>query len=317
MSHSVVIITWRRPLHVSACLGALADGWVTPEEIVVIDASEDDETANVVIGYPGVTYVRFPPGAGHMTRARNEGLRHVKGTCISFLDDDVRPARGWSQAVQSAFQNPEVAAVAGRVVNGDPGEDQEGVNSIGRLLRRGNLTGNFAADPGEIITVDHGIGANMSFRRDWLARLGGFRDVFPGTAMREDTDIFLRLNGLGGRSVFVPSAVVQNDSGSHVVGRRFDLRYAVWGEHNHLLLLVLNYGTSRRSPVWAYLRFRLPQLAHDEPERRPASRAARGVGRLAGMLVGGLRGLYWRQSRRGRQVREDHVGRDLRVRLSS
>jgi GT2 family glycosyltransferase len=313
---SVVVVTWRRPQHVATCLAALAAGRVVPEEIVVVDASEDEDTARVVEAYAGVRHVRFPGGAGHMTTARNEGLLHVRGEVISFLDDDVRVGVGWAEAVQLAFTDPSVAAASGRVVNGDPGEEREGVDRIGRLLPDGTLTGYFAADPGRVVHVDHGIGANMSFRRSWMARLGGFRDVFPGTAMREDTDVFLRIRALGGRAVFVPGALVDNDSGPHVVGRRFDLRYAAWGEHNHLLLLVLNFGLGRRSLVWRYVRKRLPELAHEEPERRTLSRVARVIGRVGGVCAGIATGAMTRRSRRARSPRTDRLGHAVTSALS-
>lgn len=315
MAHSVVVVTWRRPQHVAACLRALAGGTTMPQEVIVVDASEDDATAAVVALHPGVRHVRFPDGAGHMTTARNEGLRHVHGSCISFLDDDVRPAPGWAAAVRRAFADPTVAAVAGRVVNGAPGEARDGAGEIGLLLPGGRLTGFFAADPGRVVDVDHGVGANMSFRRCWLARLGGFRDVFPGTAMREDTDVFLRVRALGGRAVFAPQALVENDSGPHVVGRRFDLRYAAWGEHNHLLLLVLSFGAGARSPVWGYLRHRVPMLAHEDHERRRVSRLVR-AGTRGGALLAGLgRGLVLRRRPVGQVVRADATGAALRQAL--
>ena len=65
------------------------------------------------------------------------------------------------------------------------------MSAIGRLLPDGRLTGFFGADPGRIIDVNHGIGANMAFRRHVLGRLGGFRDDFRGIGgVREDTDVF-------------------------------------------------------------------------------------------------------------------------------
>lgn len=315
IAHSVIIVTWQRPGYVEACLTALAGGHIVPQEILVVDASEDDETAIVVSKIKAASYLRFPGGAGHMTTARNEGLRHVGGEVISFLDDDVRPSPTWAGAVQQAFTAHDLAAVSGRVVNGVEDETTIGPDSIGRLLSTGQLTGFFAADPGHLVVVDHGIGANMSFRRSWLARLGGFRDIFPGTAMREDTDIFLRIRKQGGLAMFVPEAVVVNYSGPHVVGRRFDLRYAGFAEHNHMILLVLNFGLGRHSLAWSYVRYRTSCLVREDLERRKISRIVRVAVRAGALLSGTIMGTILSQTARGRVERRDAVGNEIRQHL--
>lgn len=239
---TVVVITWNRPTFVGDCLGHLGRLERRPDQVLVVDASPDDRTAAVVARYPWATWIAFPGGAGHMTRSRNAALHHATGDVVAFLDDDANVQPQWLGAVVRAFADPTVGAVAGRTLNGQPGEEAEGVDRIGLLLPDGELTGNFAADPGEVRDVDHGIGANMSFRRDVLAELGGFRDDFPGTALREDTDMFLRVRALGYRAVFVPDAVAVHVAAPHVKGERFDWRYVFWGRHNHALLLARNVG---------------------------------------------------------------------------
>jgi GT2 family glycosyltransferase len=250
---SVVIVTWLRPEYVRRCLAALGDLQSLPYEVLVVDASEDDRTAGAVADFPWATRVYFAGGAGHMTTARNEGLRHVTGDVVAFLDDDTEVRAGWLRALTKTYADPRVDAVAGRTCNGQPGEDREGVHEIGRLLPDGRLTGNFAANPGKVVTIDHGIGANMSFRAATLAHLGGFRDDFPGTALREDADVFLRITLFGGYAVFAPEVVADHRGAPHIRGRRFDWRYQFWGLHNHALLLSRNLGL--RSPVlWSWIR---------------------------------------------------------------
>ena len=296
MHQSVIVVTWRRPDHVTRCLAALAGSTQVPDEVIVVDASEDSATADAVsrsaLGLRGVAIrLGFPGGAGHMTTARNVGLLHAHGDVISFLDDDVRVSDGWSAAVCATMRTG-VQAVAGRVSNGEPGESVFGAIEIGTLRDDGSLTGNFAADPGSSVPVLHGIGANMSFSRDVLAALGGFRDLFPGTAMREDTDVFLRIKALDGRTLFSPDALVHNDSGPHVVGKRFDLRYVWWAEHNHGLLLVLNFGLGAGALTWRYVRSMTAGLITHESERRASNRLLRAAARVAGLALGVARGAW-------------------------
>src|SRR5699024_8757973 len=100
--------------------------------------------------------------------------------------------------------------------------------------------------------VMHGIGANMSFTRQVLRRLGGFRDDYPGTALREDTDIFLRIARLGGSVLYDPAAVVDHLPAPHVHGRRFDTRYKLYGRRNHMVLLARHEGYTSRT-LWRWV----------------------------------------------------------------
>lgn len=237
---SVVVVTYERPEFLVRCLTALREH-APDADVVVVDASKEDHRARAEAAFPGVSYVHAPKLAGWMTRSRNEALRWVRGDVIAFIDDDVVVSAGWADALQCAFADDAVAAACGRTRNGLPDEETYGP-PIGRLMDDGGLTEGFAADPGMTVPIDHGIGANMVFRRGTLAELGGFRDDYPGTALREDTDIFLRVRAIGGRSIFVPDAVVDHRPAPHVRGARFDTRYKLYARRNHVVLLARDQG---------------------------------------------------------------------------
>lgn len=210
-------------------------------QIVVVDASPVGSEDAVAAIDPTARYVHAPHLAGWMTRSRNEALLHVDADVISFIDDDVVVRPGWDRALMRAFADLTVDAVGGRTCNDVPGDDVYD-RPIGRLLDDGTLTAGFGAARDEYVEIDHGIGANMSFRREVLAELGGFRDDYPGTAMREDTDVFLRVRRLGRRVIFAPDAVVDHLPAPHVHGKRFDRRYQLYGLRNHMVLLARHEG---------------------------------------------------------------------------
>ena len=308
---SVCIVTFERPVFLQRCLHSLAEGLGEDAEVVVVDASAADrrDIADEV-GRP-VLYVHAPHLAGWMTRSRNEALRHVRGEIVSFLDDDVVLRPGWEHALLAAFEDPTVMAVSGRTCNGVPGEERYDM-PIGRLLADGTLTEGFASLPDGPVDVDHGIGANMSFRRSTLAELGGFRDDYPGTALREDTDIFLRIRAIGGRAVFAPDAAVDHLPAPHVRGARFDTRYKLYGRRNHMVLLARDGGIrSRVLRRWVGVQF------------GAVVRASGLGGRLRRLGVTVL-GLAWGaaalpRSARWRPLppqRDDAVGRELHAALS-
>lgn len=313
-SVSVVIVSWRRPHYVRSCLQSLRALSPGPQEIVVVDASLDDETRSVVAEFPEAVCVSFPGGAGHMTTSRNVGLLHVSGDIIAFLDDDTVAHRGWLAGLCASFEDSEVGALAGRACNGRPGEASEGIEQIGQLLPDGCLTGFFGADPGRPVEVAHGIGANMAFRREVLGELGGFRDDFRGIGgVREDTDVFVRVGALGYRIVFSPDAAVDHLGAPHIRGRRFDFRYTFWARHNHALLLGRNFGTGS-TYFRSWVRGELVRIATAR-NRNAARRGVRiflgivGVsfGILSAALKGGWRPIDPR--------RRDRIGDGIRAHL--
>lgn len=308
---SVCVVTYERPEFLERCLRSLREGLEEDAEVVVVDASAADQGALARRIDASVVYVHAPELAGWMTRSRNEALRWARGEIIAFLDDDVVLRPGWQHALLSAFDDPTVDAVAGRTCNGLAGEERY-EHPVGRLLPDGTLTAGFASRTDGVLDIDHGIGANMSFRRTILAALGGFRDDYPGTALREDTDLFLRIRAIGGRAVFAPEAAVDHRPAPHVRGARFDTRYKLYGRRNHMVLLARDGGIgSRMLRRWVLRQFRETTRPHGIPARlRRVAVTVVGVAWGAGAM---LRAARWRPTP---APRDDAVGRELRSTLS-
>ena len=126
-------------------------------------------------------YLHNTHGRGNTPNSRNLALKHATGDILAFLDDDAFVHEGWAENLRESYEDPAVGGVAGRALNGQPGEASTGLDVIGKFLPDGRLTGNFAADPGRVVEVDHMIGCNMSMRASVVGQLGGFRDdMRPG-----------------------------------------------------------------------------------------------------------------------------------------
>ncbi|GAB3630738.1 hypothetical protein GCM10027421_00910 [Microbacterium shaanxiense] len=247
--HAVVVVaTYRRPEYVRTCLEHLGRQTLAPERIVVVDASPDDLTHAVVdefIGasaFPDVEYRRNDLGAGTLAASRAIGSFDATEDVVAFIDDDAYAEPQWLAELLAAYEPDDVGAVGGRASNGRAGEELEGHDRIGRFLPNGRLTGNFGADPGRIVDADHMLGANMSVRTRVLTEIGGIHDFYPGTCLREDSDLALRVRKAGYRIVFAPDAAVLHVAGDYAKGRRFDRRYRFYGARNHVLLLRTTLG---------------------------------------------------------------------------
>lgn len=240
----MLIATYNRPDYLRTCLKHLDCQTVSPEQTLVVDASSDRATAEVVKEFPGVVYLRNDRGPGSTATSRAIGLKHATSEIVAFIDDDAYAEPDWLKQLLRRYDDAGVGAVGGRAKNGQPGEESEGLSEIGLLLPDGRLTGFFAADPGRDVDVDHLLGANMSVRRQIVEELGGIHDYYPGTCLREETDIILRMGRAGYRTVYTPEAVVEHVAGPYAKGRRFDTRYQYYGARNHVVLLSTTLGMS-------------------------------------------------------------------------
>jgi GT2 family glycosyltransferase len=302
---TVAIITYERPAFVARCIDHLSAQTHTPIEVIVVDSSPDDETARLVREhFPTVAYEACDAGMGAMATARNIAYRRASGEVLAFIDDDAFAEPAWLERLLVFYDDPVVGAVGGRQIRRQPGEIEEGVDAIGQLRPDGTITGNFAADPGRPVSVDHLLGANMSFRRSVLDRIGGIHDGYRGTCVREETDLCLRVAHAGYRLVYTPDAVVEHLAAPYAKGQRFDLRYAYWAQKNHLIVLIRNFGPAHpivRRYLRASMRGSLSDLgvrmsrardrASDHDSSGTVRAAGAGVSRSAVEMVATVTGL--------------------------
>lgn len=130
---SLIVCTYRRPRAVERLIDALDSQTAPPEEILVVDGSEDLATENAV-GSRGVQarsgrlrYFRVPPAQRGLTRQRNYGIAQARCDIIAFLDDDTVPEPAYFEEIRRCLnRHPEAAGVGG-YINGprwrraDPG----------------------------------------------------------------------------------------------------------------------------------------------------------------------------------------------------
>ena len=265
--------------------------------------------------FDGVLYLGNPSGRGNTPSSRNLALRHATGDILAFLDDDAYVHPGYTAALLRRFADPQVAGVAGRALNGQPGEERVGVDRIGRYLPDGRLTGNFAADPGKVVEVDHMIGCNMALRADVVGRLGGFRDDMRAGpfGICEETEIAIRGKRLGYRYVFDPAVCADHVGARQPGGRRFSPRYTYYHAKNNLVMVIRNDGLGTRAA--RHVASTGGRAALDFG-RKLAGAAAHFGYNAAGLLVGLVGGAYWLARTGTGPTREDGDAAQIRRQLS-
>ena len=237
---SVIIPTRDREEILADCLERLLAQQGPPCEVIVVDASSSEATQGILSQYPSVVNHRLGDVPYSMVLGRNAGLSLARGEIVAFIDDDCYALPGWLAALAGAFEDPEVIAAGGRViyhpwkrcVHGEP----VALLDLGRDL----VWGQWDRTLDGIVEVPHLPGGNCAVRREVALAVGGFDTNFVGSANLEETDFFIRVSKMGGRMVFVPSAVVEHRAAprSDQIGRtqtNFVYRYSM--VRNRLYLL--------------------------------------------------------------------------------
>jgi glycosyltransferase involved in cell wall biosynthesis len=195
---SIVVPTRDRPELLRDCLNAVLAVMRPRDELIVVDSASGDRTTEKVARDAGAHYVRCErPGA---SRARNCGLAAATRDIVAFTDDDCRPQAGWPEAIQTAFDDPNVCFLFGRVIAAGKGTAASVHDEPTRRVL--DLT---------VQLLGMGHGANMAFRRDPLRTIGGF-DELLGAGVRlggaEDADVIERLLSSGCTGSYEPDACV-------------------------------------------------------------------------------------------------------------
>lgn len=214
---SLVIPTHNRA---AALIGALesvvrqslpASDW----ECVVIDNNSADDTperfAAFASAHPDCSLRRVEEHRPGVSYARNRGLEEARAPIVAFIDDDERVNEGFLNAYLEFFEAHPGAVVAGGRIIAEYPEDRPSWMSryvempIANPMDFGPAVRPFPAGrvPG---------GGNMAFRRDGLARFGGF-DPSLGRVNGEliggeENDLFERLLRGGETIWYVPGAVM-------------------------------------------------------------------------------------------------------------
>lgn len=205
-----------------------------PNEVLIIDGSEDDRTKNILIehSYANLKYYQVKEKDRGLTRQRNFGISKtsIKSEIIFFLDDDTVVSTHYFEEILKVYrQFPEALGVSGYISNETtwkkveesytPGEKEYFFDGWVReegarfSLRRkfglapdedpgimpdfshGYSTG-FLPPSGKIYEVELLMGGIASYKRKVFDKIR-FSKYFEGYGLYEDADFSLRTSRMG------------------------------------------------------------------------------------------------------------------------
>ncbi|HPB69099.1 MAG TPA: glycosyltransferase [Candidatus Omnitrophota bacterium] len=251
---SVIIPTRSRPEDIEDCLRCLYQQTYPDFEVIVVDASPDEKTKDIVQKkFPKVHYEYFPNGENQRPKAKNIGIKIAKGDILAFIDDDSLVQKGWLEACVNSYSSPETGGVGGFIIE----KKEENIKPkekdyVARVTFNGTRIGSFNFDKGETIAVEHLRGCNMSFRREAVDKISGFDINYIGSNVLEETDFCVRIRKAGYKILYNPQMRVIHTAGARYLVQRtvFDYKRQYYITRNATYFMLKNYNIFR---AFAYI----------------------------------------------------------------
>jgi glycosyltransferase involved in cell wall biosynthesis len=195
MRVSVIIPTYRGGQKLLDCIESVLEQTRLPDELIVVDSSDDDTPNMVKQRFPTVRLFHFPERVLYGD-ARNIGAEKARGEILVFTDDDCLVDRRWLQELERPFEDPQVHWACGAVW---PADNVNEVAAADFWVAFSNL----AMRVGGRSVLTHAA-YNIAYRRETFWKMGGF----PAGIMLSDRLFFERLKREYSEPVVVPSAIV-------------------------------------------------------------------------------------------------------------
>lgn len=249
---AVIVPTYRREEVLIETLHSLlqcdypADRW----QLLVVDQTAEHqpevEKELAHLAKNGKIHWFHPPEVSFasLTKARNYGMSKAPDAALYlFVDDDVEVGADFFHQHVTTYEDPHIGAVAGRITV--PGHQYIPNPAVtGKVSWMGKFIDNFHRE--EDIDTDNFVGCNFSIRATVAKKAGLFDEHFIGNAMREDTDMAMRVRESGQRIRFRAAAYCLHkmtaSGGTRSAASKLEWYHALF--FNHFLF----YG--KHAPSW-------------------------------------------------------------------
>lgn len=206
-------------------VASVAGQTLPPHEIVLAIDHNPTLLARAKEQFPTAVVVENVQERG-LNGARNSGVAATSGEIVAFLDDDAIANPDWLAELAAAYTSPDIVGVGGKInpiwLTGRPAWFPEEFYWVVGCTYRGL--------PTETAPIRNLIGCNMSYRREVIMELNGFRNGIGHVGGRpqgdDETEFCIRLRQAKPETtlLYQPSAEV----GHKVPGSRANWSYYRW-----------------------------------------------------------------------------------------
>ena len=229
---SIVIVVHNGFEFTRQCIESIQRCTPEPHEVVVIDNGSSDETQNLCVHFPNVTYFRNDQNVG-FPGAANRGIGASAGRHVVLLNNDVIVTPGWLGRMKDALNSAPEIGLVGPCSNCVSGPQQvasdysDSGNGFEAFAER------WAAEHHQQVqVVERLVGFCLMIRREALDRIGLLDERF-GIGNFEDDDYCRRASLAGFRAVIARDCFVHHFGSATF--RASGIDYAALMERNRCL----------------------------------------------------------------------------------
>ncbi|MEN9972712.1 MAG: hypothetical protein RIS20_1059 [Bacteroidota bacterium] len=193
---------------------ALVSSEISDFEIIVSDDSSTDESLDLVRNlFPDVVRLKSEVNTGFAGNM-NRGITLASKDLVCFLNSDVHLTSGYFKSQLPLFEDSKTFGVMGAIFDQESKVVQDGAK-IARiqLLRIESNKNNFSHT--DLLPTLFLSGANALVRKEYLAQLGGFCELF-NPYYSEDVDLGIHAWRNGWRLYFQPLAICYHAQSSTI-----------------------------------------------------------------------------------------------------
>lgn len=215
---SVIIPAYNAQETIAQAIEAvLAQDFIQPFELIIVDDGSLDPTPGIIARYPAVRYIR-QENAGPAS-ARNHGAREARGRVLIFTDADCCPGPSWITKLMRGFLHNGVGVVAGSYGIANPR------SLLARLIHAEIMFRHHKLMPEYIRAFGS---YNFAISKKLFMEVGGFNDRYR-RASGEDNDLSYKIVARGELIYFCKDATVDHYHQEDLLGYlREQYRHGVW-----------------------------------------------------------------------------------------
>lgn len=202
---SIIISTFNREEKLAETVRGFSEQTIPVEdyEIVVVDnGSKTPARLPKNLRQKNVQLIRFETNQ-ERSKSRNTGAEVASGEFLAFSDDDMIVRTDFLEHHLLAHQEWNNLLAIGKIIL-----PPERINEPGIRFRQNIELNGIPDKRGLVSQPNFGTAANMSIKRDWYQKLGGFDLLMAGI---EDQDLSMRHTKAGGRIAYLPEAAAIHD----------------------------------------------------------------------------------------------------------
>jgi len=265
MRVSIIIPTYNRSQMLCKTLSNIINYKYQYHELIVVDQTKEHDQQSKqyldqLISEKKIIYIFVElPSAPN---AKNIGIKNSTGDIIICFDDDIEINENTIPAHISGLVQPGIGCVTGKVIIQNVNQDGNKVlakrSSLQKrikfflflfLRKKASYVGHFGVLANFIgnktLPSDTCIGCNMSFRKEVFYKCGLFDINFTGNAVREETDLSVRLRHCGYKIIYIPHASIihyMNNTGGTRSAKNEAYWFAIFKNQCYFYLKNFNYS---------------------------------------------------------------------------